>query len=118
MRISFLNVRQRFFQSIFALGLISLLTLTLGLMAPLANAAMGLSKPEEQTIQPFELTRPADSREEAYEQAAKIAKHPQELEKAENQEAKAAVKTYKELQPDTPLIEGAGKMIGKVTGKN
>jgi hypothetical protein len=49
----------------------------------------------EPIIQPFELTRPAESREEAYEQAAELTENPKELIKAQNKEEKAEEKVLK-----------------------
>jgi hypothetical protein len=46
----------------------------------------------EEIIQPFELTKPEDSREGAYEEAAKLVENPKELIKAQNQEEKAQEK--------------------------
>jgi hypothetical protein len=54
----------------------------------------GYAQPEknngsEEIVQPFELTRPAETREEAYEQAAKLTENPKQLIKAQNKEEKA-----------------------------
>jgi hypothetical protein len=57
-------------------------------IAPLSYAA---SKPiaEPEVIQPFELTRPGATREEAYDEAAELNKDPKALIKAQNKEEKA-----------------------------
>jgi hypothetical protein len=52
-------------------------------------AASEPNKSSEEIVQPFELTRPAETREEAYEEAAKLTEHPKELVKAQNEEEKA-----------------------------
>jgi hypothetical protein len=49
-------------------------------------------KSAEEIIQPFELTRPEGTREDAYEAAAKLVEEPKELIKAQNQEEKAQEK--------------------------
>ena len=57
--------------------------------APAASKTDGLS---EEIVQPLELTHPAESREEAYEEVAKLAENPKELIKAQNKEEKAQEK--------------------------
>jgi hypothetical protein len=49
-------------------------------------------KSQEEIVQPFELTKPADSREGAYEEAAKLVENPKALVKAQNEEEKAQEK--------------------------
>jgi hypothetical protein len=58
------------------------------LIAPPSDAAV---KPiaEPEVIQPFELTRPGATREEAYDEAAELNKDPKALVRAQNKEEKA-----------------------------
>jgi hypothetical protein len=52
----------------------------------------------KETIQPFELTNPAATRSEAYEDVAKLNKDPKALIAAENKEERAEEKAYKAEQ--------------------
>jgi hypothetical protein len=58
-------------------------------------AESSVNKESEEIIQPFELTKPAQSREEAYEEVAELTEHPKELIKAQNKEEKAEEKALK-----------------------
>ncbi|WP_404787804.1 hypothetical protein [Altericista sp. CCNU0014] len=58
-------------------------------------AEPGIDRNSEEVVQPFELTKPAETREEAYEQAAELVEHPKELIKAQNEEEKAQEQVIK-----------------------
>jgi hypothetical protein len=58
-------------------------------------AESSVHKESEEIIQPFELTKPAQSREEAYEEVAELTENPKELIKAQNKEEKAEEKALK-----------------------
>lgn len=58
-------------------------------------AASESNKPSEEIVQPFELTRPAETREEAYEEAVKLTEDPKELVKTQNEEEKAQEEVLK-----------------------
>lgn len=97
MRKLFSAIHNLAIQSFLAIGLASLI-LTINLFVPQPGYAaariVGVASPLEnqgskEVIQPFELTRPAETREEAYEETAKLTKNPKELIKAENKEEKA-----------------------------
>jgi hypothetical protein len=85
------------FRSIVFLGILCMLLLS-NLLTPqysYAASRAGSSQVEEapeEIVQPFELTKPADSREGAYEEAAKLVENPKELVKAQNKEEKAQEK--------------------------
>jgi uncharacterized protein YlxW (UPF0749 family) len=66
---------------------------------------------EEQVIQPFELTQPAASREEAYEKVAKTVQDPEKLVKAEKKEVKAEMNAYKAGQPSSNLMDKADEPL-------
>lgn len=72
---------------------------------------------EEQVIQPFELTQPAASREEAYESVAKAVQNPEKLVKAEKKEAKAEMNAYKAGQPSSNLMDKADEPLEAFTKK-
>jgi hypothetical protein len=59
------------------------------LVAPPSFAASKPIVEPEPVIQPFELTRPGATREEAYDEAAELNKDPKALIKAQNKEEKA-----------------------------
>jgi hypothetical protein len=74
------------------LSLMGLLVLS-NLYVPQPSYATSLEElPTDEVVQPFELTRPAEGREGAYEEAAKLVENPKELVKAQNQEEKAQEK--------------------------
>jgi hypothetical protein len=77
------------------LSIISLIG-TINLLAPsYGYAESETNNNSEPIIQPFELTRPAESREEAYEKVAELTENPKELIKAQNKEEKAEEKVIK-----------------------
>lgn len=80
------------FRILSILGLIC----AINLIMPLSGYADAeVAKDSEEIVQPFELTRPAETREEAYEKAAQLTEDPKELIKAQNQEEKAQEKVIK-----------------------
>jgi hypothetical protein len=72
------------------ISFINLLTPLYGYAVPETN-----NSNSEPIIQPFELTKPAESREEAYEKVAELTENPKELIKAQNKEEKAEEKALK-----------------------
>jgi hypothetical protein len=77
------------------LSIISLIS-SLNILIPSYGFAEPLvDKESEDIIQPFELTKPAQSRQEAYEEAAELTENPKELIKAQNKEEKAEEKALK-----------------------
>jgi hypothetical protein len=98
MMIKFLgSLKTLCFKSIMLLSIIGLMLLS-NLFVPQSSYAASktqqskVEKSQEEIVQPFELTKPADSREGAYEEAAKLVENPKELVKAQNQEEKAQEK--------------------------
>jgi hypothetical protein len=73
------------------IGFINLLTPSYGYAVSETNNNIN----SEPIIQPFELTKPAGNREEAYEKVAELTENPKELIKAQNKEEKAEEKVLK-----------------------
>lgn len=85
------------FKSVVILSVVGLMLLSSLFMPQYSYAASRTQqskteKPQEEIVQPFELTKPAESREGAYEEAAKLVENPKELVKAQNEEEKAQEK--------------------------
>ena len=117
MKNTFLVIGHRVRQFVLVLWLVSLLSLA-GLYLPgrqMSYAATVSSQGQEKTIQPFEYSEPAASREEAYEKAAKAARNPRQLEKAEAKEYDADKKVLEQEHPGPGLVEGAKELLKKVT---
>ncbi len=94
---SLMSIKTLCFRSIVLLSILGLMLLSNLFVPQYSYAASGAqqSKAEnsqEEIVQPFELTKPADSREGAYEEAAKLVENPKELIKAQNEEEKAQEK--------------------------
>lgn len=81
-------------KSFWVLSLASLMFAAGLLMPQYGYAEPEMSKSEE-IVQPFELTKPAETREDAYEEVAKLTENPKELIKAQNEEEKAQEKVIK-----------------------
>ncbi len=81
-------------KSFWILSLTSLI-FAAGLLAPQYGYAESETAKSEEIIQPLELTKPAETREEAYEEVAKLTENPKELVKAQNKEEKAQEKVLK-----------------------
>jgi hypothetical protein len=98
MMIKFLESFQSLcFKSIVFLSVVCLIMLSNLFTPQYSYAASGIQQskteePQEEIVQPFELTKPAESREGAYEEAAKLVENPKELVKAQNKEEKAQEK--------------------------
>jgi hypothetical protein len=87
---------QKIFEYIQSIWIKSCLVVVIaGLMfatnSSIAPSSYAASKPvaEPEVIQPFELTRPGATREEAYDEVAELTKDPKALVKAQNKEEKA-----------------------------
>lgn len=81
-------------RSFWILSLTSLI-FTAVLLTPQYGYAESTTTNSEEIIQPLELTKPAETREEAYEEVAKLTENPKELVKAQNKEEKAQEKVLK-----------------------
>lgn len=81
-------------KSCWAIGLAGLIFATNLLLPQAGYAATAAKSAESDVIQPFELTEPAATREDAYDEIAKLNKNPKELIAAENKEERAEEKAY------------------------
>jgi hypothetical protein len=72
-------------------------------------AAPVLIKGAEEVIQPFELTNPAATREQAYDEVAELNKDPKALIKAENKEEKAQEDLIKQEAKEIKLDRSVNK---------
>ena len=92
----FSSVIKLCFKSFWIFSLASLMIFTTLLLPQYSYASPEVKAGSEEIVQPFELTRPAETREDAYEEAAKLTENPKELIKAQNQEEKAQEKVLKQ----------------------
>ena len=101
----FKSLENLFVKSFWALGL-STLILAVSLSLPQSSyAATPVKQAAKDVIQPFELTNPAATRSEAYDDVAKLNKNPKELVAAENKEEQAEEKAYKAAQKAAESME-------------
>jgi hypothetical protein len=89
-----------FLKSLWAFGLASLIFTASLNFSPSSYAATSA----KETIQPFELTNPAATRSEAYDDIAKLNKDPKALIAAENKEEQAEEKVYKQEKKDAKSV--------------
>jgi hypothetical protein len=90
-----IEIKKLAIKGIAILSIISLVG-SISLLSPsYGYAASEVNNDSETIIQPFELTKPSESREEAYEKAAELTENPKELIKAQNKEEKAEEKVLK-----------------------
>jgi hypothetical protein len=76
--------------------LIAAFLLVVNLFVPqYGYAASPIAKGAEKVIQPFELTNPAATREQAYDEIAELNKNPKALIEAENKEERAEEELFK-----------------------
>ena len=83
---------------LWAIGLASLMLMATLLIPQHVYAASQPDRGTKEVIQPFELTKPAATREEAYDDISKLNKNPKELIAAENKEEQAEEKAYEAEQ--------------------
>ncbi len=92
------DVRKALFNIFWSIGLASLLLATNLVFSQYGYAATPSQQGNPSVIQPFELTKPAATREEAYDEIAELNKDPKALIAAENKEEKAAENLFKAEQ--------------------
>lgn len=100
------SIEHLFLKSLWAIGLASLIFATTLALPPSSYAATSVDRGNEKVIQPFELTNPAATRSEAYDEIAKLNQDPKALIEAENKEEQAEEKVYKQAQK---AIDTVGK---------
>jgi hypothetical protein len=92
------SIENLFIKSFWAFGLASLI-FAAGLVCPQSSyAATPAKQAAPDVIQPFELTNPAATRSEAYDDIAKLNNDPKALIAAENKEEQAEEKVYQAEQ--------------------
>jgi hypothetical protein len=85
----FKSIKNIWIKSCLVMSIAGLIFATsLSIATPVDAASKPITEPEP-VIQPFELTRPGATREEAYDEAAELNKDPKALIKAQNKEEKA-----------------------------
>lgn len=98
MQKTFNSIENLLTKSFWAFGLASLiLAVSLIFLQP-SYAATPVKQADPDVIQPFELTNPAATRSEAYDEIAKLNSDPKALIAAENKEEQAEEKAYKAEQ--------------------
>lgn len=99
------SIEHLFIKSLWAVGLASVIFAT-SFILPQSSYAATPVKAAPDVIQPFELTNPAATRSEAYDEIAKLNKDPKALIAAEAKEEQAEEKAYEQEQK---AIGNAGK---------
>ena len=92
------SIENLFVKSFWAFGLATLVFASSLSFPQLSYAATSVQEGAKEVIQPFELTNPAATRSEAYDDVAKLNKDPKALIAAENKEEQAEEKAYKQEQ--------------------
>jgi hypothetical protein len=92
------SIEKLFVKSFWALGLASLVFTASFVLTQPSYAATPVHQAAPDVIQPFELTKPAATRSEAYDEIAKLNSDPKALIAAENKEEQAEEKLYKAEQ--------------------
>jgi hypothetical protein len=92
------SIENLFVKSFWTIGLASLILVANFIVSQPGYATTQMKQSSEEVIQPFELTQPAATREEAYDDVAKLNKNPKELISAENKEEQAEEKVYEAEQ--------------------
>jgi hypothetical protein len=92
------GIKELFIKSLLAFGLASLILAANLISAPFSYAAPSVKQVAKEVIQPFELTDPAMTRSEAYDEVAKLNKDPKALIAAENKEEQAEERAYQAEQ--------------------
>jgi hypothetical protein len=94
----FNSIENLLVKSCWAFGLASLIFATSLFLSPSSYAADPVQQANPDVIQPFELTNPAATRSEAYDEIAKLNSDPKALIAAENKEEQAEEKAYQAEQ--------------------
>ncbi|WP_373546719.1 hypothetical protein [Chamaesiphon sp.] len=92
------SIEHLFIKSLWAFGLATVIFAASFILPQFSYAATPAKQVAEKVIQPFELTNPAATRSEAYDEIAKLNKDPKALIAAENKEEQAEEKAYEQEQ--------------------
>lgn len=93
-------------KSFWTVALASLILATNLLLPQTGAVAIAATSVESDVIQPFQLTEPAATRAEAYDEVAKLNNNPKELIAAENKEEQAEEQAYKAEEKGAKSIWG------------
>jgi hypothetical protein len=94
------SIENLFVKSLCVLGIASIIFATNSILSPSSYAAPPIARGNDKVIQPFEMTNPAATRSEAYDDIAKLNKDPKALIEAEMKEEQAEEKAYKQEQEE------------------
>jgi hypothetical protein len=94
----FNSIQNLLVKSVWTFGLVSLIFATGFIFPQFSYAATPVKQVNPDVIQPFELTNPAATRSEAYDDIAKLNNDPKALIAAENKEEQAEEKVYEAEQ--------------------
>ena len=100
------SIEHLFTKSLWAFGLATIIFTASFILPQSSYAATPVKQVAPDVIQPFELTNPAATRSEAYDEIAKLNKDPKALIAAENKEEQAEEKAY---QQEQKASENVGK---------
>ena len=92
------SIEHLFTKSLWAFGLATIIFAASFILPQSSYAATPVKQVAPDVIQPFELTNPAATRSEAYDEIAKLNKDPKALIAAENKEEQAEEKAYEQEQ--------------------
>ncbi|WP_373541947.1 hypothetical protein [Chamaesiphon sp.] len=92
------SIEQLFIKSLWTFGLASVIFAASSILPQSSYAATPVKQVAPDVIQPFELTNPAATRSEAYDEIARLNKDPKALIAAENKEEQAEEKAYEQEQ--------------------
>ena len=87
-------VASLFVKSLWISGLASLILTANSFWLQPVHASTPVQQSTKDVIQPFELTKPAATREDAYDSVTELIKNPKKLVAAEEKEVKAEVKVF------------------------
>jgi hypothetical protein len=99
------SVSKSLLKSVWALGLAGLIFVVSFSFTQPSYAANPAKQGVKGVIQPFELTNPAATRSEAYDDIAKLNNDPKALIAAENKEEQAEEKAYAAEQKAAKIVE-------------
>ena len=94
----FNSIENLFVKRFWTLGLVSLIFAASLVLPQYSYAATPVKQADPDVIQPFELTNPAATRSEAYDEIAKLNNDPKALIAAESKEERAEEKAYEAAQ--------------------
>jgi len=98
------TIKNSFTKTLWAAGLATLIFAVSFVLPQASYAATPVKQAAPEVIQPFELTNPAATRSEAYDEIAELNKDPKALIAAENKEEQAEEKAYAAEQKEANSV--------------